>query len=325
MQKNKTVTINGRLYDAVTGLPVTISESSVTPSSPKPIKTISTAKAAATTAGRAPQRSQTLNRRVVKKTAPAATKPQARKAGATMDISRSNRISKFAAHPVAKPAAQPTAVTPDRPATQHPLAARAAARQLAKQQKKSAPVKSSKQIKDEEIAKAIAAPTSKETKAPKSKSFLSRHGRKLIIVIVCLVVLAVGGYLSLINMPAVSVGFAASQAGIKATYPEYQPDGYSLSQPVTYASGEVTLNFVSNSGGGGYTIKETRSSWDSSAVLEKIVKEQAGENYLTTQDSGLTIYTYDGNAAWVNAGILYTITATAPLSNEQVRNIATSL
>jgi hypothetical protein len=96
---------------------------------------------------------------------------------------------------------------------------------------------------------------------------------------------------------------------------------------VTFSDGEVTLNFVSNSGSGGYIVKQSRSSWDSTAVLNNLVKEQAGANYITTQEKGLTIYLYSDSrsAAWASGGILYTISTTAPLSGEQLRHIATSL
>jgi len=72
-------------------------------------------------------------------------------------------------------------------------------------------------------------------------------------------------------------------------------------------------------------IKQERSSWDSSAVLTNVVKKVAGDEYTVTQDSGLTIYTFKGNAVWVNRGLLFTITNNDKLSNAQVNDIATSL
>jgi hypothetical protein len=60
-------------------------------------------------------------------------------------------------------------------------------------------------------------------------------------------------------------------------------------------------------------------------VLDNYVKEKAGDNYITYNERGLTIYTYNSNAAWVNNGVLYTIDGDAPLSSDQIRRIATSL
>ena len=96
------------------------------------------------------------------------------------------------------------------------------------------------------------------------------------------------------------MSFASAQAGISASYPEFTPDGFSLHQPVTYSDGKVDLKFKSNSNDDYYTIAQTRSSWDSSAVLDNVVEPAAGANYITTKERGLTIYTYnktDNNSA----------------------------
>jgi len=55
------------------------------------------------------------------------------------------------------------------------------------------------------------------------------------------------------------------------------------------------------------------------------VTREAGANYVTTKERGLTIYTYDSTAVWVSGGILYRIDSKAPLSGDQIRHIATSL
>ena len=315
MPNNKTVTINGRIYDAVTGLPVDASPKA----GPKPVSPALVKKRAAEVTSASvhaqPQRSQTLHRRAIKKPAVVTKRPQA---GRHMDIARNSNVAKFAPHPIAKAAPKPAA--PDLAPKAHPVAARAHSRTAAAKPVVAAPL-TSKQVKDEAIAKAIAKPSVKPTK----KSFKAHFSRRFTIITAIFAVLIIGAYLTYSNMPSLSVGFAAAQAGIKATYPEYKPDGYRLSQPVTFSDGEVTLNFVANTGTGEYTVVQTRSSWDSSAVLDNVVKKAAGDNYVTTQERGLTIYSYDSNATWVNGGILYTIHANAPLSGEQIRHIATSL
>jgi len=322
MSQNKTVTINGRVYDAVTGLPVGPSPKT----GPKPVAPAIVKKRAAEVTSASvhaqPQRSQTLVRRASKK--PTISKrPQA---GRHMDISRSTKVSKFAPHPVAKVApkpsvakSQPKPQSPDLAPKAHPVAARANAR-VTKPVAVAAAV-TPKQIKDTAIAKAIATPVPKIEK----KRFRRHFSRRFNIVTAIFAVLIIGAYLTYTNIPSISVGFAAAQAGIKATYPEYKPDGYRLAQPVTFSDGEVTLNFTSNSGTGEYTVIQTRSSWDSSAILDNVVKKAAGDNYVTTQERGLTLFSYGNTATWVNGGILYTIQSNAPLSGEQIRHIATSL
>ena len=324
MQANKTVEINGRRYDAVTGLPVqppkTSTEKTVSPAVVKQ----RAAKVAAATVHAQPQRSKTLVRRTAKKPANVVRRPQP---GRHMDIAPSSKVTKFAAHPVAPapaPVKRPTVVAPtekpDIAHQPHPIAQRVAAK-LAKPVAVVKAAPTSKEIKDKAIAKALAQPTIK----PSRKKRTFKFSRRMTIVTAIFGVLIIGAYLTYVNMPALSVGFAASQAGIDAKYPEYKPDGYHLAQPVTFSDGEVTLNFSSNSGAGDYTVTQTRSSWDSSAVLNNVVKKAAGDNYVTTQEQGLTIYSYDSNATWVNGGILYTIDSSAPLSGDQIRHIATSL
>lgn len=319
MQANKTVIINGRPYDAVTGLPL----KKLAMNDEKPVTPVAVrkhvAKGAASDIHSQPQRSQTLHRRATKKpTATISTKrPQP---GRSMDIARSAQVARFAAHPIPRQPASVTAATPDVAPKAHPVAAKAHAR-LSKPVA-SAPVKkTSKQVKDEAIKKAIASTTKNSPK----KKFAFRLSRRFSIITAIFGVLIIGAYLTWANIPGISVGFASSQAGITATYPQYKPDGYRLKQPVTYSEGIVTLNFASNSDSSEYSVVQARSSWDSSAVLENVVKKATGENYITTQESGLTIYSYEDNAAWVNGGLLYTIESNAPLSGEQIRRIATSL
>lgn len=140
-----------------------------------------------------------------------------------------------------------------------------------------------------------------------------------------LALLLLGGYFTYLNMPSLSVRVAAAQAGVNASYPSYHPDGYSLNGPVAYTQGQVNMKFASNSGPQNFTVTQSKTSWDSSAVLDNYIKEKAGDNYITYDEHGLTIYTYGGNAAWVNGGVLYTITGDAPLSGDQIRHIATSM
>jgi len=321
MQSNKTVTINGNLYDAVTGLPIKKTfKKDDKPVSPAVAKKRA-AEVASTSVHTQPDRSHTLNRRAIKKPVASVVK---RPAGPRhMDIARSSKVAKFAPHPVAvatKKAAALAAATPDIAPKAHPVAARA----LARAKKPVATIiasKTPKQIKEEAIATALATPTVK----PAKKKRGLRWSRRFTIITAIFAVLIIGAYLTWVNIPSISVGFAASQAGIEATYPQYKPDGYHLSQPVTYSDGTVTLSFKSNSDSSKYTIIQTRSSWDSSAVLTNIVKKAAGDNYVTTQESGLTIYSFKDSATWVNGGILYTINSNAPLSGEQIRHIATSL
>lgn len=341
MPTNKTITINGRIYDAATGLP--INERGSDQVSPKPsaekakaVKPVAEPKKSSSSAERAAatpaatihsqtQRSQTLARRSNKKPEKPAKRPTT---GRHMDMARSPSIAKFAPHPVTKPATAPQPAqkgvnSKDKAPQVHPVAAKAAARVSTTKPVTVAKPKTSKEVKDAEISKALATPKPKQPKTPKIANKTVRRLLLIggIILAIALVLFAVYRF-----VPSVSVGIASAQAGVEATYPKYVPDGYSLNHPVTYKDGEVSLKFKSNSNDNTYTITQTRSSWDSSAVLDNVVRPAAGENYITTKERGLTVYSYDNNAAWVNKGILYVIASNnAPLSGEQIRNVATSL
>jgi hypothetical protein len=265
---------------------------------------------------KATQKSQTLNRRIVKKLD---ISPRSIPA-ARPDIQKSPSVTKFAPHPVGM---QQRSIS-DIGHVPHPMAAKAHAQMNARTNQVSLAPKPSQVIKQEAIQEALdKAPSHtanhKQVERPKSRS------RFISVASSALALLLLGGYFTYLNMPSLSVRVAAAQAGVNASYPEYRPDGYSLNGPVAYSQGEVIMKFAANAGPQNFTVSQAKSNWDSSAVLDNYVKEKAGENYLTYNERGLTIYTFDGNAAWVNGGILYTITGDAPLSSDQVRRIATSM
>lgn len=324
----QTITINGVVYDAQTGLPVaahakpavTLSPVRRAPTAPKPSHSVH----------HVTQKSHTLNRHAVKKSP---IMPQQivkkRVAGARPDVIRSQDIKKFAPHPadIKKPAPtiEPVAAAPVVTAPLHPVAARTAQRITAARRpvQQPAPIKPSHVIKKEAIDAAMAQATVaiKDTKAPKKRRELPRHFN---IASASLALILLGGYFTYLNMPNLSVRVAAAQAGIAASYPSYHPDGYSLNGPVAYTDGQVNIKFASNSGPQNYTIAQKKSNWDSSAV-EQDVNQKTSGSYSTSTVSGLTIYLYGNNASWVNGGILYSLTGNAPLSSEQIDHIATSM
>lgn len=311
MSKTTTVTINGKHYDTHSGLPV---EQPIRATSPKAV-THSSGMHAST------QRSTTLNRRSVKKHQPKKTEAVVQQP-AHKAIATHPQVTHFAPKPIHKPAAHSKALMSDIAPVRHPMAAKVHAKQTAQKQPTKPAHKPAAQIKHEAVTKAL-----HDAKRPvaKKQSLKRRFPKAMSIASASLAVLLLGGYLTYINLPTLSIRVAAVQAGIDASYPDYRPSGYSLSGPIAYSSGNVSMKFAANAGPQNFTINEKKSSWDSSAVLENYVLPAAGEEYLTYTEGGLTIYTYDGDAAWVNDGILYTISGDAPLTGDQVRKIATSL
>lgn len=276
------------------------------------------------------QRSKTLNRRIVKHSKPtpvtAVVAPARKRSAVSMDmrpvVKRSPHISKFAKDPQRVTAPQSVADTPAKPhpiehsirrtPVQHPAVPKPA--EVASTQP------SARDIKHAALGKALA--NAKTEPAPRPQA---KKRRVFSVGAASLGILLLTGYFTYLNMPNLSVRVAATQAGIEASYPEYRPVGYRLNGPVVFQDGQVSMEFASNSGPLAFSLNQSRSSWDSSALLEKYVDPRSEGKYATYSDGGLTIYTYGTDAAWMNGGVLHTIEGSATLSNEQIRRIATSM
>jgi hypothetical protein len=301
---------------------------------PAPTSRIETPHHVAQQVHRTPQRSQTLNRFVTKKPA------------LTQAAGRSPMITRFAAHPkplhqnieepvpalppqpkpadtpVPGPTPQVQPTPPDTPPKPAPVT---------KPEETQPPAQLSSRALKEQLIKERLAEVGNNQSTEKSSGFglgklfnAIRKPRAIHFTAAALGLLLLGGYFAYINMPNLSVRVAASRAGVNASYPEYKPAGYAFNGPVSYAPGEVLLEFASNTNDQSYTISQRSSNWDSQAVLDNFVSQKS-DSYLTYSEQGLTIYTFGDQAAWVNHGVLYTVDGNAPLSSEQILQIAASL
>ena len=313
------VTINGTVYDKVTGLPVRSAADATKHTNRGHAKDIHART----------QRSQTLSRKHVKRE-PAKVAPHKAHIEVTQqtDAAPLPAISKYAPHPVTSPTTPATTGDVIAPATTHPIVAKAAAHHAHPQAVKRTH-KPSDVIKAEATAKALAEAPSHHRAPHRDKhatrSRKQRFGRALSFASSGVAVLMIAGYFTYVNMPNLSVRVAAVQAGVDAQYPSYRPSGYSLSGPVAYENGQVRMAFVANGTNQNFTLSQAKSGWDSSALLENYVEPKAGADYLTTTEGGLTIYSWGGNAAWVSKGILHTVDGDAPLSPDQIYRMAASL
>jgi len=324
--KQPTVTLSGVIYDQRTGRPLRHERGSVQYRTANQIHSTV-------------QHSTTLNRKyLTKPTIAAPSRPATTStatAGTVIPVTTTtatkqqpvHKITKFAPHPIGAPSPRPKTTAADIAPVAHPLVQKATAKhQVAKRAPQPAPIKPSSVLKQEAIADAtkrtLMTSQKKEVKQPSRKQ---RINQSFSIASAALGLLLLGGYLTYLSMPNISTRVAAAQAGINANYPSYKPSGYSLAGPVAYQQGAVSMKFAANGTPVAYTLTQARSGWDSSAVLDNYITPKAGEQYTTTTANGLTIYTFDHEAAWVNGGILYTISGNAPLSNEQIQHIATSV
>lgn len=327
--KSTTVSINGTVYDNRTGMPLRKERGLEDPSRHNAHHVHTQL-----------QHSTTLSRRYVHHDTSPVAKPH------TVYIPQRQHMvapSATAMHsrPVAQRATHSQAVAHFTKQTPHPTSApiadigparhhaveRAKARVEAKKQPERV-IKPSQIIKQEAIAKAMAEVEPKRTRSKhhvKATQKRSKFSRVMSVMSASVAVLLLGAYFTYLNMPALSTRVAAAQAGINATYPGYSPTGYSLNGPVAYQQGSVTMKFAANAGPQNYTLSQTHTDWDSSALLEDYVAPQAGNDYITTTSGGLTIYSYNSTSVWVNNGILYTINGNSSLSDEQIQRIAASL
>jgi hypothetical protein len=323
----QTVTINGIIYDAQTGLPLRKAPEITPVAKPRAHHSQNVHKVT--------QKSATLNRAFVKKVAQtqaqqASVQPSAqiiKKPTAAITpkapVQKSPGITRFAPHPTgAKPAVRHMDIGPK----SHPIAAKAHEK-IQHAPKPVTPathaVKPSHVIKNEAIAEAMkSAP--KHTEKAKQVKQPRKHTRAFSMMSASLALIMLAGYFTYLNMPNLSVRVAAAQAGFDATYPGYHPDGYRINK-VAYAEGQVGIQYVANGSDQGFTVKQEKSGWDSSALLANYVEPTSNGGYIPHSEQGITVYVFNNNAAWVNDGIRYTIDGNAPLSSEQVLNIATSM
>lgn len=359
------VTINGRHYDALTGKAIVsgpqkdVPRPQHQPGAPqaqhKPYRVMSDIAGPSQThsnaAPRTPrqagqevrathkqlQKSQTLRRTGLQKPtptkqlAPVPVEADSKKAEAPKqpaELHRSPSISKFGPSHAAHFSAMAVKSEPkivahpsEAPVRQHPVVAKALAKQSAP-----APVeRSPRELKEALIRERLAEARPVEHHEHRARrTHRSSQPRLATILTSSLALLLLAGYLTYINLPNISMRVAAVRAGIAANYPNYSPDGYHFNGPISYRPGEVNITFKSNTNQKGFTIKQQASTWDSKAVLDNYVTKKTG-TYLTYQERGLTIYSFGDQAAWVNGGLLYTIDGDAPLSSEQLLNIATSM
>ena len=298
------------------------------------------------------QKSTTLSRRHV-----AAPSHAKRRLASRPDITRdtsvpmSTHVNKFAPAPPGQP--QPT--KRDRPAEPHPAVVRAQARAAQQPHQTTRPAtrhvpatpphhstriikpnhlparqhtatlapKPAAVLKNEAITEALQRATTSPKAPRRAKKPKSRMGRWLQVASVGLAIMLIGGYFTYLGMPNISTRIAAIQSGVNAKYPGYRPTGYALSGPITFKSGEVRMKFAYADGGQSYTITQQKSSLNSAALKETLIAD--GGEVQTTAAGGLTIYSTDRTASWINGGVLYQITLGGALSSEQVTKIATSL
>jgi hypothetical protein len=163
------------------------------------------------------------------------------------------------------------------------------------------------------------------TPRPTHSIKLNRRTRFASVASTCAALILLGGYLTYINLPNLSIRVAAANAGIDASLPRYQPDGYHIHGPIAYSDGQVNLNYQQNGTGQTYSIIQKATDWDPQVTLDNYVAPESHNHYQIHSTEGLTVYTYDNKAVWVNGGILHVLDGNVGLSGQQIEHIAVSM
>lgn len=157
------------------------------------------------------------------------------------------------------------------------------------------------------------------------KRLRARRPKLIPATMTALLVFSAVGYIAYRNIPNMALRVAAQRAGFNASLPGYSPSGFSFAGPVAYSEGIVELEYKSNSDDRTYQLIQRESPWDSESLLDNFVAN-TGNDYLTFQERGLTVYIYDtSNATWVDGGVWYIVEGQSLLSSEQLLKIAGSL
>lgn len=171
--------------------------------------------------------------------------------------------------------------------------------------------------------KALTEATSHEQ--PKHKATRNKPYRRLVSSLAAMAaVLVIGGFVTYLNRASVQLQVASVRAGFQASMPTYAPSGFER-QSASNQDKAVAINFVSPASNEGFTLTQQSSDWDSQTLFDSIVAVN-DNSYQTVQSNGRTIYIYgNGNAAWVDGGILYKVNGDAGLNSDQIISLATSM
>jgi hypothetical protein len=336
MSERGIVIINGQKYDAATGLPIRSEQKNSTGGGKAPVVNANLVHSKT-------QYSATLNRKYVAKSkAQIANQKSAAQKAKLAQFKRRDELAKARAQamrsqlvgkkrdlslrPLSQGSVVPVHKQPAQPKDQaqpHALAVKA---NQAVQNRKPIVKRhlTATEMKQRDITDAFSRIAESEAATKndqKSKRSFTRR-RWAGVVSGTLAILLLVGYLTYLNMPAISVRIAALQSGVDVSYPSYKPLGYDMNGLAAVKNDSVAMVFSSSDKS--YTITQQKSSWDSSAVLGNYVEREWGTSYSVSKERGLTIYTNGGKAAWVNGGVFFLIDGPDSIS-DQVEKIAISL
>jgi len=166
-----------------------------------------------------------------------------------------------------------------------------------------------------------------KTKKKKKKLFRIRNLYILSGVILFLAILATSGWYFKYNL---ELDYANLKTGMHGSYPKYVPLGYKIDKfSFSKSSGTPSINFQYHPSDGllpnNLYISETSSTLDNGGLVQTDIGPVSGEKYTTLSVNGLSVYHYNNQYAWLNAGILYILTNQTGLTQSTVLKIINSI
>jgi len=151
--------------------------------------------------------------------------------------------------------------------------------------------------------------------------------RVLFISSIALFLIICGFLINTIFANNINIYLADTNTGIQGILPTYAPKGYGV-QRISYARGKPTgtvdIVFSNSQSGQYYTLDEEATTWDSSALASRVVIPTVSNNFKTYQVGGRTVYVFNQEAVWVDAGIYYILQNKANLNNTQITQIVST-
>jgi len=168
-------------------------------------------------------------------------------------------------------------------------------------------------------------------KIPKDKFYrraartLNVGTKSLAITASVLAVLIFGCFLAYQKIPSVAMRVAANRAGFAGHIPSTIPAGFTFKGPIIYSKDTISLHYKSNSDSRKFAIVQKPTEWNSESLLTNYLINSKLQ-YQTYQDSGLTVYVFNGGeATWVDKGVWYSVKGEGTLSFDQILSIASSM
>lgn len=140
-------------------------------------------------------------------------------------------------------------------------------------------------------------------------------------------ILLLGGFFAYQNVPSIGMRIAANKAGFSGKIPGSVPAGYAFKGPISASENNIVLTYESRSDDRSFMVKQKPSDWSSESLLNNYLLDSQFR-YQVYRDKGLTVYIYNGsNATWVDKGVWYNVNSSGgeTLSSEQLLEIASSI